>query len=211
MCCASSSTAGSTCRAAPRPTRSMAACSRSRPQSACACCATAKARRASSSGRFCATASTTQRCTWERLPTTRVMWTRPCAGASACSKARSSCGRRPAGWTWRRWCRKTSTRARRCATRRCPSGCSRVRWPRRVACTRPKARGARPRANSSRAAHCPSTRASPSPRRCAARPCPISAPPARRCSRTTRSACGRWTTQWSSPASRPRCTRSAWR
>jgi 3-hydroxyacyl-CoA dehydrogenase len=41
--------------------------------------------------------------------------------------------------------------------------------------------------------------------------CPISAPPARRCSRTMRSACGRWTTQWSSPASRPRCTRSAWR
>jgi 3-hydroxyacyl-CoA dehydrogenase len=36
------------------------------------------------------------------LPTSRATSTRPCAGASACSRARSSCGRRPAGWTWRR-------------------------------------------------------------------------------------------------------------
>ncbi len=38
--------------------------------------------------------------------------------------------------------RKTSTPARRCRTRRCPTGCSRAPWPRPAACTRPRARGA---------------------------------------------------------------------
>jgi hypothetical protein len=58
---------------------------------------------------------------------------------------------------------------------------------------------------------CRSTRASISPRRCGlGKRCPISAPPAPRCSKTTRSACGRSTaSSASSPASRPRCTRSA--
>ena len=43
----------------------------------------AKARRASSSGRSCATASITRPCTWRPSPRPRATWTSRCAGASA--------------------------------------------------------------------------------------------------------------------------------
>ena len=52
------------------------------------------------------------------------------------------------------------------AARRCPSGCSRARWRRPAACTRPRARGIRPRRSSSRAGCCRCIRASISPRPC---------------------------------------------
>jgi len=72
-----------TCPAVRRPTRSMAACSKNPQPSVCNCCATAKVRKASSCGRFCATVSTTPRCTWPRSPRPRATWTWPCAGALA--------------------------------------------------------------------------------------------------------------------------------
>ncbi len=56
--------------------------------------------------------------------------------------------------------RRTSMPARRYPRRRCPNGCSRARWRKPAACTRPKDRGTRPLANSSRAACCRCTRAS---------------------------------------------------
>ncbi len=66
-----------------RPTRCMRACSKSLRPSACACCATPRARPASSCGPFCATAFTTRPSIWKPLPNRRAMWTRPCAGALA--------------------------------------------------------------------------------------------------------------------------------
>jgi hypothetical protein len=81
--------------------------------------------------------------------------------------------------------------ARPCARRRCPSGCSRGRWPMPAACTPRKVRGA----------HRPAVRAAPRaaglctpafPRRRARRE-PCRTPTAgTTCTRTTRSACGRW-------------------
>ena len=59
-----------------------------------------------------ATASTTRRCIWPAWPTARATSTSRCAGASASSKAPSSCGRKPAGSRWRSGSRRTSTPAR---------------------------------------------------------------------------------------------------
>ena len=64
-------------------------------------------------GAACATASTTPRCIWAPSPTARATWTSPCAGASASSRAPSSCGSRPAGSRWRNGSRTTSMPARR--------------------------------------------------------------------------------------------------
>ncbi len=121
------------------------------------------------------------------------------------SKAPLSCGKKPAGSKWLNGCRPTSTRARPCRRPRCPPGCSTAA----TVCTPPKVRG-RPRlASTCPCATCPSTSVSTSAKACWA-PTPRTPPPrARPCSKTPPSACGPWTTKWSSLRSSPRCTPSA--
>ena len=73
-------------------------------------------------------------------------------------------------------------------------GCSKARWPMPVACTRRKARGARPREQVRAArARCRCMRASCSPKACWAATRPASRRPAPRCRTTATCACGRWT------------------
>ena len=57
--------------------------------------------RRSSCGRSCATHSTTARCISSRSPSRHAISTSRCAGASAPSRDRSSCGSRRAGSRWR--------------------------------------------------------------------------------------------------------------
>ncbi len=57
-----------------------------------------------------------------RSRTARATWTSPSAGASAGSAGPSRCGRRRAGSRWRNGSPRTSRRARRWRTCRCPAG-----------------------------------------------------------------------------------------
>ncbi len=56
-------------------------------------------------------------------------------GLRLARRARSSCGKPPAGSRSRSGSRPTSTPARRCRARRCPPGSSKARSPRTAACT----------------------------------------------------------------------------
>lgn len=96
-----------------------------------------------------------------------------------------------AGWLEvARMCKLTSTRARPCAMHPCPTGCSRVRWPRPAGCTRQRAPGV-PVVNAlCRCAPCRFTSASSFLSRCwvpVVRSRPAPGPP---CTKTRPFACG---------------------
>ena len=181
------------CRAVPSPMTWSAACSKNRPASGSNCCAKPKAPSRVFCGPFCEISCTMRRFICKASPRRRATLIWPCAGALAAGRGRLSSGRKPAGCRWRNGFRKISTPVRRCAARRCRPGCSKARWPRPVACTRRKARGARPRKPSYRAASCRCMRASIFRKMFRARRLLCPPRPAGPCTKTLPSGCGRWT------------------